>query len=298
VAGRKVVSDQPEFELEKIDPNEITFEITGKKKDPNDDPDTVRSRLSTAKARLFQEYYQVGNDLFQVLNKHLYTDWGYENFAAYVDNEVGLSLNYARNYIKVFDKFNRDLGLRPDQMEGVGVSKALALTSPMVNRSNAESWIEKARVVTTTRLKEELKLSRPKRHRAVKRDSEEALLSMAKVQDPESLLVDDIDEQPIIKNFCLYPRQLDFIETVLAEMPQRTKSMKDGNNLTLLVLEHQSHRADVGGKAEERPLTILGGFEATFGGNVVWLKTREQVEAITKFMKDNSSIFEGEKTNG
>lgn len=284
VAGREVVSD----EIEK------TFEIIGKGRatePPSESSDLLRLRLKTAKERIFREYYQVGNDLFQVLNNDWFLDWGYEGFAEYVDAEVGLSLKYAMNYVKIFAKFNQDLGLRPEQLEGVGVTKALALTDKLITRINAEEWINKARNTTTGDLREKIKLSKPAKHRALPRNSPEALMSLEKAGMDESLLIDDTDDPPIVKTFYLFPKQLDFVEKVLSDMPNRTKSKKDGNNLTLLLLEHQALRAEVGDKVEKRPHTILEGFEATFGGVVRWFTTKEQAQAVLKFMEDNPDIF-------
>lgn len=285
VAGREIVSD------------EKTFEIIGKGRatEPlSEHSDSTRVRLRTAKERIFREYYQVGNDLFQVLRNHWYLGWGYEDFAEFVDNEVGLSLKYAMNYIKIFEKFNLELALRPEQIEGVGVTKALALTDKVITRSNAEEWIDKARQITTGDLREEIKLSKPVKHRALPRNSPEALIALEKAKMDESLLIDDTDEQPIIKTFYFFPKQLDFVEKVLSTMPERTKSTKDGNNLTLLILEHQAHRAEIGSDAEKRPRTVLDGFEATFGGIVKWFKTKEQAQAVIKFMEDNPDIFKDE----
>lgn len=293
LAGREVMSDETkdnEFELLAPDPNEKIFDI-GKTKGISENPDIVRHRLRTAKERLFQEYYGTGRDLFMTLHSHLYLKWGYQSFAEFVDTEVGLSLSYAMNYIRVFNKFNNDLAMTPEQLEGIGVTKALALTANVVNRGNASEWIEKAKNKTTKELQEEIKLSRPPKHRAIARNSPEAELSLAKAQMDESILVDDTDDVPIMKTFYLYPKQLEFIESVLTEMPARTKSNKPGNNLTLLVLEHQAQRAEVGGKTEERPQTILDGFAATFGGVVRWCKTKEQAKAMIDFINNNPDIF-------
>lgn len=296
VAGREIVSDELE-ESAALDPNEKTFDIvgSGSSHPPVENPDLLRLRLRTARERIFKEYYQVGTDLFQVLNTHLYLKWGFESFADYVDAEVGLSLKYALNYVKIFAKFNQDLGLRPEQLEGVGVTKALALTDKVITRTNAEEWIDKARQTTTTDLREKIKLSRPPKYRAIPRNSPEALIGLEKARMDESLLIDDTDDPPIVKTFYLYPKQLDFIEKVLSEMPHRTESSKDGNNLSLLLLEHQALRAAVGDKVEKRPHTILEGFEATFGGVVRWFTTKEQAQAILKFMEDNPDTFKGDE---
>lgn len=297
LAGREVMSDDIKDDSFDLVPGEKTFNIGGSK-GPTDNPDIIRLRLRTARERLFREYYQVGKDLFETLHNHLYLKWDYKTFAEFVDNEVGLSLSYAKNYIKVYDKFSRELALLPEQLEGVGVSKALALTDECIDLSNAKDWIEKAKSKTTKELREEIKLSKPPKHRAIPRNSPEAELELAKVHMDESLLIDDTDDQPIMKTFYLYPKQLEFIESVLTEMPSRTKSEKQGNNLTLLILEHQAQRAEVGGKTEERPQIILDGFVATFGGMVRWFKTKGQAKAIVDFINNNPDIFREDKSNG
>lgn len=88
-----------------------------------------------ANAQIIQEaIFELGKNLLEMRDGKLYKELGYQNFAEYCENEVGIKKSQAYNYITIVDKFSEDFVQSTGQ---IGVEK-LSLLSRLDEQQRAE----------------------------------------------------------------------------------------------------------------------------------------------------------------
>ena len=102
-------------------------------------------------------YVELSRVLFEIRSKHYYEKWGYDNFGAYVNDELGFSRSKAVKLTEVYKQFRINLGVRVSDIEGVGWTKMHALlpiTKQSLSSSEASKWVNRAKTLPITKLKE------------------------------------------------------------------------------------------------------------------------------------------------
>lgn len=270
--------------------NENTF-------DPLANIADLRERLKRRKDLVDSQYMKLGFDLFLVYNTEVYRKWGYETYGDYVWGELGIAVDTANVYRRLWKKL-QDLGLNEEKLAGIGYSRA-QLVSSVLKKDNLDEWLGKARTLSWKDLKSEVKLTnfvKPK-HKVVSVIETKAQPGSTDMMKAD--IIADIDGPKIVKDeetlvkkdFFFYPEQLRFVIMILQEMEKDTGSSKEGYNLVTALMEFQSNRVKC--EKSDKPLLMMRGFELAFGGKLLWVKNGEQLDALNKLISENQELFGG-----
>lgn len=296
--------DDDKFDLTPVQPDSFNAEIVSDTDDPLAKVEDIRERILKRKNILDQQYLRLGYDLFLVYKDESYKKWDYESYADYVTNEVGISIQTADDYRRLW-KFYNEMCVDQDKLSGIGYTRARTIRS-VLKRSNVDQWLEKARTLSFDNLRAEVKLERlkyPKYDIKNIADIKKSELPNSNMMD-STIYVDNDGPQPLVseesplrKEFWLYPDQLKFLLTCLHSIEKETGSSKEGYNLICAMQELMSARIERSDKSEEKPLLFMKGFELRFGGKLLWFKTDEQANLLANLINDQKDLFKGAMTN-
>lgn len=277
--------------------------------DPLDEIQDIHQRIVARKKVADHQYLKMGYDLFTVHEDESYKKLKYETFADYVWGELGIPISKADSYRRLWRHYTKELGVSQDQLEGVGVSRAVAIRA-VVKQSNKEEWINKAKTLSWKELKSEITKEqnlRPK-HKIQEVTSVKPKVDLENPNNAPNLMNSDIfvqhddpkllksEETLVKKEFFLYPEQLRFILTALQVIEKETGSSKEGYNLASALHELLATRMVIGNDKNDKPLLLMRGFEQRYGGRLLWCKTSEQEEFLNKLVHDSDGLFNGSLT--
>ena len=113
----------------------------------------IREQSMALKRAIDTAYIVLGKNLYHIFHRRLYLEWGHETFDDYLETELGRSRSVGDRLRRMWVKFVKELGLQPDQLEGIGYSRALVLL-PVISSVTAQDWLHKARTLTWRDLNE------------------------------------------------------------------------------------------------------------------------------------------------
>lgn len=195
--------------------------------------DKVRTELKELAKNVDDSYLRIAELLTKVDANALWSTWGYPDFDAYLEKEVGFKYRKARYLINIWVKFIEELGQEPKNLSGVPYSK-LNILYPVVNKSNVKKWLTKAEVTGHTALKAEVK---------------------------KELGV--IKEEVTQWSVYLYPEQKETVEKAVERAMDIAKTESRGHAIELMAIEFLSgHTKNKDKKALQK---VMNGIERAFG---------------------------------
>lgn len=104
---------------------------------PEERKKCLRDTLTRAKVMEDRLGLVLGELLYEVGKEEYYVEWGYEDFSAYVEEELGFKYRKAKYLVKIYEKFVIDLGLPIDELKGLEWTKAREIL-PIINLENRD----------------------------------------------------------------------------------------------------------------------------------------------------------------
>lgn len=261
---------------------------------PVPDNEDIWGRINREKRRLESGYLELGRDLYVVFSRGLYKDAGFPTFDDWCRAE-GIEPGKARRLRRVFKAFQRDLNLPLSKVAEVGYSNA-CLIMPVINASNADDWIAKAKTLKHLELKKLVDQVRPKKRRVVVEapgDQPQFYTPNAKLA---SELVDEkhrpstdgqtVSPEEVVyeKTFYLVGEQVRVLETTLEVMERRTGSSKMGYLLTSALLEFLAKGVSSETKEDGQIAYFMALLEQRYGGRVLWIKDKKVAEKLRELI--------------
>jgi hypothetical protein len=250
-----------------------------------DAPDAVFARAAKLTRQIDTAYIALGRELYMIFHRKLYLAKGHDSFRDYLECDLGVSGDRGERVKRIWTKFVRELNLKPEQLTGVGYTRALALL-PIVTSDNAESWLEKARSMQWRDLH----------------------IEIAKAKSPPAAVVDayeaagaDVDRvTPTITKTPTRPLKFNLRESqssiwqVAYDEVRRAKATEVslGECLAHICTEFLASRATKEMKPHARLRFYLRMFEEVFGGKFVWLRNPEAADVLLEAMENRPDLYE------
>lgn len=261
------------------------------------DGDDIWSRINREKRRLETGYLELGRDLYVVFSRGLYKDAGFNTFDDWCRAE-GIEPGKARRLRRVFKAFQRDLNLPIHKVAEVGYSNA-CLILPVINASNADDWLAKARTMKYLDLKKLVDQVKPRRKRQViavapgdqpqfykpSANLASELVDEKHRPSKDGLTVSD-DEVVYEKTFYLVGEQVRVLETALEVMERRTGSSKMGYLLTSALLEFLAKGVSNDAKDDGQIAFYMSLLEQRYGGKLLWIKDKKIAGKMLELLKE------------
>lgn len=244
----------------------------------DDSPEALRTRIPALKARLDRDYVQLARDLWTVHARGHYKDWGYESFNDYVE-DVGIPYERASRLRRLWSRLILSVGLRPSQLDGIGYSNAQLLV-PVIDKSNASTWIEKGRTLSYRDLCDEIEKARP---------------------DPEPLpsptgttiIKPQLPTAPPTtrRSFYLTSEQQIALDEALAESMRISSSQGEAHNLYLICIKFLADCMTQEQAPDARLRFFMRHLERIHGGRVLHVRTPEAFEVLRKAIEEHPDLF-------
>lgn len=265
-----------------------------------DDPDTIKTRIPMLRNIAERCYIYLAKDLWNVCNRKLYTEWGFNTYDDYLVF-LGMSKEGAYRLRRIFDVLVTKCGITIPEIEGLGKSKAERLL-PVVNKFNARSWIEVAKNSDYGTLLS--KIDNEKRRNvgsslSGKETTPVQQDAVAKVEiigtDAEPELSDVIDIKPKklkVKSFQIAEDSESLLNEAINEARRITKSPSDGFNLICIAQQFLASRLTLDGKDDNRLMWFLRNFEKIYGGRLLYIKSEEAWEVLRTAVENRPDVIE------
>lgn len=208
----------------------------------------VRKKVKVLVQNVDESYMDLGRLLFRVHAGHYWSDWGFEDFGAYVAEELGFEERKAKYLLAIWKRFRVDLGVPASKLKRIGWSKAKELL-PVVDEKNYEEWLDKARTMKVRDLQKAVQKKRGK-----KTGSEgETFHSL---------------------NLKFSDDQWSNVETAMEQAASEADSDKKGHLIDLICTEYLSGKIPAGKKLP----WMLKNIERSFGVEVIAIKKNPYVD--------------------
>ncbi len=253
-------------------------------------PPEIRTRVRKLRAMMEEAYIIVARDLWEIYHSKHYLKWGYETWGDYLRTEVGISKDSAYRARRIFETFVHKCNLPPSAVEGIGRSKAQKLL-PIVTRSNARSWISKAKVMTYDDLVDAIE------------DAKDDSGGYPTPSDPDVALPSSpitinvgkktsTPKKPKVVKFRVRKFRLpddtdDLLEESLNEAQRITGSHAAGFNLGCIAQFFLSHRLTSEGKNDHRLPWHFRQWEKIYGGRMIHVKDDKGWALLEEAIKQN-----------
>lgn len=115
-------------------------------------------RIRELRNRLDSDYFELAGLLWEVYDKEMFSDWGYQDFKGFVNEELGFGARKAQYLVGIHDYFVNELG-DPEvlaKVKPLGWTKAKELKE-VITSENADEWVEKAKSMNVATLAEAAK---------------------------------------------------------------------------------------------------------------------------------------------
>jgi hypothetical protein len=109
-------------------------------------PTEIRDYIRELKQAVDDSYAEISELLFYIYNDRLFSQWGFETFASYVENELGMKIRKAQYLLSIYYWFKVELSDEDvwNKIKPLGWSYAKELVG-VVNKDNVDEWINKAK---------------------------------------------------------------------------------------------------------------------------------------------------------
>jgi hypothetical protein len=100
--------------------------------------EVFRSKVKDLRSQIEDGYWDLSKALARVYGETLYIEWGFENWADYVEQELSFKLRSAQYMVSIADYFGKMPKEIQDWVKSVGWTKAKEL----VNKVDESNWVE------------------------------------------------------------------------------------------------------------------------------------------------------------
>lgn len=209
----------------------------------------VRQKVFEFRSAIDSARWDLSAALFKVNDETLYAHWGYPSWEAYIKNEVGMTVRTAHYLVSMYGYFQIDLledvsGLpkndatrkkavkRRDEivkrLQDLGWTKGKCLVG-ILNRDNADEWLDKAKKMSTSELEAEAKRA----------------LNAAQG-------IEDVVETMKNVSFKLAEAQIEPVENALEMAGGMLESTKRGHQLSMICTDFIASNMAQKGKGKDR----------------------------------------------
>lgn len=124
----------------------------------NMDAEELRKKAKELAETVEVNYLQLGGVLANITSQQLFSQYGHESFKDYVSVELEYEHSKARYLIQAYNKIV-ELGLSWASLSAVGWTK-LRVLIPILDKENADEWLQKAASMSRKDLQDEVKEAR------------------------------------------------------------------------------------------------------------------------------------------
>ena len=110
-------------------------------------------------------FLEIGGILYEIQSRKLYVYLGHPTFVSFInDSDIGISFKTAYSWIRVYRMYIKQFGFKKEELEGVPWSKLEIIMGNLrfKDRSEAEEFIGKAKVLSASDLYQEIREVRAK----------------------------------------------------------------------------------------------------------------------------------------
>jgi len=268
-------------------------------------PNEVRKRVKRLKKVIDESYIQLGKDFYLIYHRRLFSQWGHDSFADYIENEVGMAQQRADRCRRIWTKFVKECGVSPAEMETVSYTSALMLQQ-VVDETNVREWLDRAKgvvrdsdgvpVATKPMSYRELESEIAEARATHPRSGSKSVSADEADEDDEETKIDGATSAPVdrrkhISVYC-HPSQYKVIDAAMAEAKRAKKiEMADSEALAHVATEFLGARMS----KEEQPLVrvqfLLGELETVYGGKFVWIQNNDAAAFLKTCMEQRPELF-------
>lgn len=212
--------------------------------------DEIRSKIPDLRKRIDEGFWELSELLFHVWEKELWKRWAnpegvsYASFYVYVEQELEFKERKAQYLIRIWNWFGRTLAAHleiQEQVKQLGWAKAKELEG-ILTPDNWETWIEKAKTLSTVKLIEDVKEYR----KTLEGGESDGSSGGSKGKGGST------EEKLARKVFHLYPEQEQNVEEALRLAGSKAQSEKDGHLIDMICVAY------IAGEAEPSTRDVLG----------------------------------------
>ncbi len=248
----------------------------------DDSPDSLRVRIPAVKDHAERCYLQLARDLWMVNTRQHYKSWGFESFDDYV-TDLGIPPDRARRLRQLWSRLI-STGVRPSSLSGVSFSNARLLVN-VINKDNAETWIEKSKTLSYRELQHEVEAALP---------PPPPIPPPADGSQPVLLQPGQIQSQKTVKRvYYLMPDQATVVDEAITEAATISSNPSESANLANVATAFLAQRVVGENKsdAENRLTFLLRHLERVFGGKLLWVKRAEAFDALQTAIDAHPELF-------
>lgn len=175
---------------------------------------SVRSRIVDLRESINSSYVEMCGLLYAVKKKELWSEWGFETFDKYIEDELGFHYRKAAYLLSTWEALVVNAKVPIEKLRDVQWTKA-RLIAPLANEKNAAGLLEKA-----------------------KRMSQDELQSFVRTKRSED---GDAESEKVKRlTFTLIGDQIENVIQALEIAQQSTGSEKAGHQLNMICLEYNA----------------------------------------------------------
>lgn len=285
----------------------------------SNNPKQVLEWVTHDKVQVDLAYLRLGRNLFLIEHNKWYVGYGFSTYGRFLTEHLGMSPKRAQRLKRVWKQLVRVVGVRHDELVGLGYSKASLLATlvngkagQLLDRKNASSWIGDAKSMSYGALEKHISEVKAIRMGSVAKsdpvvkvpdpmDYEEEPQESKWEDDPTAppkkpqrrrdLEVEVIDVEPKKRSFFLFPGQEDILDEALLEAGRMGNTDKPGAQLEYVAQGYLSNRMGEKEPGDGRPRFWMNIFEKMFGGRLVWVKDDEAAEVVDGLLKDHPDLL-------
>ena len=228
----------------------------------------LRDTVKNVASAIDLAYLALGGLLVRVNDDRNYLEYGYNSFPKYCYNELGFGERKASYLISVYKTFVVDLAVKDTQLIGIGWTNASAI-APVVDESNVDFWLEKARELSYRDLVDAVRAAR----QTVDNEVEPSSVVVTNVSDSGE------EERPGRVIFSLFPAQEEVVVAALECAGKISGSAKPGYLLELLSMEYLGQHGDQ--KAFDLTWWISR-LQDKYGVRLIAAQTDKQLKEVAK----------------
>jgi len=268
-------------------------------------------RIRDAKQAIDRDYLILGRELYVAFSSGKYKEDGHESFEDYAI-AVGVEPGRAKRLRRVFKKFSQEIGVSFERMLDVGYERLKAI-EPVINRSNKDLWMNRAKTLRFSELTKEVKANKvPRRRRKEIKQSpgsmlhgifqpESAASLIAKIEDDrlkpsaDGTVVTDDDIVFVKTLYLVGEDQNRVFETAIENMERRTGSTKVGYLLVSALQEFLALEATRGIKDDKRMRYYMNILERRYKGRLLWVRDKKVAARLAELIGEAEAEVEAEK---
>lgn len=282
---------------------------------PPDQSDEERIRI--AKQAVDKDYLVLGRELYVSFSSGSFRDGSTTGSFDDYASRLGVEPGRARRLRRVFKKFSKDVGVSFERMLSIGYERLKAI-EPIIDRSNKETWLNRATSLDYSDLVAEVKKHRKqtKRRRVVNplSSSPQTVYKPENAADLIKTITDDrlkpsSDGQTVTSDEVVYLRTLFLIgdqnnvfNAAIDHMERRTGSTKLSYLLTSALQEFLAIEATRGTNDDGRMKYYMNILERRYKGQLLWVKDKRVAEKLSELIKKAEKGKDGdadqERPNG